>query len=714
MLVINNSMTDTLENLSATLELPEGLSLATMTDGEQAEIQRLPDIAGGGCESVHWYVRGDAAGRYSVSARLRGVVMPFEEEINDLFVCENQLQVWAGNALHLHYEFPDSTYYNDDYPITVTLENVSDITLYNLSHKIQIEQGMVYYYADGSTTEQIDPSQWYSSGVIPEFHPGDKLIMEMTVNIFFKSERIEQKLEELIDIVDGVEQLLNAYKAVKTCIEVVETTQKAISGAAKALDQIDFTLQNVDKKKLILGAELGKSISELWMACSTSGNKTFDEVLKTANAGVNVALDAITNDPEDWLRKTTYEDMLELLQQTNALRTQLTSDSADTGKFDVFDSLRTLISAIPIRFVLSDVFMTADENNTTSIPWSYSTTPGPIQYFGVTDLSKTLMSYVQYGIASVYEDQMPWYFQLIPGMDDPFQKDEAVKNLQTVENEIKQIKAKSATGDVSFTVWIEEGHGQDGFAQLLDGGATTDDFVLSCDHAEAVMENGVLSFTGDGLISVKPTGQNSGTLHIADSEGNHYIYELGVVPQHDCAPGGREVMVQPTSQYDGFAVRRCSMCGDIMEVELLSEADVCEAHAFGGWETELEATHAAGGIQHRTCTVCGLTDYRFTAQKSYTAEELPISCSAQTSASGTVTLTNRSGELLSAMLVLAVYDGSGRMINCTSAQTDTEDMETFDLTIDYGEDAQAAKIKAFLLDPVSMSPLREVWEKDVV
>ena len=156
------------------------------------------------------------------------------------------------------------------------------------------------------------------------------------------------------------------------------------------------------------------------------------------------------------------------------------------------------------------------------------------------------------------------------------------------------------------------------------------------------------------------------------------------------------------------------MCGDIMEVELLSEADVCEAHAFGGWETELEATHAAGGIQHRTCTVCGLTDYRFTAQKSYTAEELPISCSAQTSASGTVTLTNRSGELLSAMLVLAVYDGSGRMINCTSAQTDTEDMETFDLTIDYGEDAQAAKIKAFLLDPVSMSPLREVWEKDVV
>jgi hypothetical protein len=707
MLVVNNSMTDTLTGLAATLELPEtGLSLAEMTGTQQTLTQSIPDIAEGGSESVHWYVRGDTTGSYNVSARLQGTIMPFGEKIDDTFLCQNSLQVWAGSALHLNFEFPSSTYYDDDYPITVTLENVSDITLYNLSHKIQIEQGMIYYYDDGTTKQQIKTSQWYTSGVIQEFRPGDKLVMEMTVNIFFKSEIAEQKIEEMLSKLDGTEQLFKAYKAVQTGIKAAEALQKSVSGAVKALDGFDFSKSSA---KMKLYKELHTKILKLYTSYSTSGNKTFDSVLKTANAGVNVALDAISNDPEDWLKKTTYEDMAKLVQNVDSLTKNLNSNSGDTRKFDVYDSLRTLISAIPIRFVLSDVFMTEDEDNTTSIPWSYSVTEGHVQYFGVTSLSKTLMSYVQYGMASMWDEAVPWYLQLIPGVDNPFNKDEAVKYLQTVEDEVSMLKAKSATGDVTFKVWIEHNSGEKSVALLSDNYAV-DDFELSCDNDSAVVENGVLTFTGDGLISVKPTSLNGGTLHIEDSEGNSYIYELEVVSQHICTPGEQEIIVQPTSEYEGFAVRSCSVCGDLMEVEILSEDDLCAEHQFGDWELETEATHAAAGMQHRICAVCGAEEVSFTEKEPYKCEELPVSMEGQTATTGTVSLKNLSNETASMQFVLAAYDTNGKMIGVSTEQVEMSEQETMIQTVEWDEGQTVEKFVVFLLDPTMLSPLCEAQE----
>lgn len=104
MLIVNNSQTDTLENLTATLNLPKGLSLATMKEKQQTLSVALDKIPEGGSSSVHWYVRGDTAGSYQIEANLKGMVMPFEEEINDTFKAQNALQVWAGDALHLDFE----------------------------------------------------------------------------------------------------------------------------------------------------------------------------------------------------------------------------------------------------------------------------------------------------------------------------------------------------------------------------------------------------------------------------------------------------------------------------------------------------------------------------------------------------------------------------------------------------------------------------------
>jgi hypothetical protein len=100
----------------------------------------------------------------------------------------------------------------------------------------------------------------------------------------------------------------------------------------------------------------------------------------------------------------------------------------------------------------------------------------------------------------------------------------------------------------------------------MRGNTPSSDFVLSCDNETAKYENGVLTFTGDGMISVLPQSMEGGTLYIEDSEGNTYTYVIDVVEEHTCTAGEREVIIAPTSEYDGFAVKCCPICDDIMEI----------------------------------------------------------------------------------------------------------------------------------------------------
>ncbi len=609
MLVINNSMTDTLENLTATLNLPEGLSLAKMVGEQQNLSQTIDHIDKGESESVHWYVRGDTAGNYNLEARLQGTVMPFEEPIDDVFVAENQLQVWAGNALHLDFEFPNAAYYGEDYPITITLTNVSDITLYNVNHLVQIEQGMEIYYSDGTSKEKIEKSSWESIGV-KAFHPGDKIIMETSVNIFFESEMMEKQLEDLIGMVDGIEQLMNAFKAVQTAIDASDALLTCVSDCSNALDTFNFSSGgNMDKLQMF--QQLHGAISSLMSSYATSGNKAIDAAIGLANSGISASLDAIASDPDEWFNSHSIEDIEELFDNVTALEDSIINSSETSQKFDIFDSIRTAISAIPIRFSLKNVIMTEDENNTTSIPWSYSVSDASVQYFGVTNVSKYLTSLTQAALGQAYDESMPWYLQLIPGLDDPFNREAAIQYIQATENEIEQFKAKDATGEVTFKAWVERNDVET--ARLLTAASIseTNDFLLYCDNETATYENGVLTFTGDGMISVVPQTLTGGTLYVEDSEGNVYTYVIDVVEQHECAAGERQVIIPPTVDYDGFAVKCCETCGEIMEIIPLYSEDCCVEHDFGEWVTELEATCIEKGIQTKTCTSCGKVEYQF-------------------------------------------------------------------------------------------------------
>ena len=162
-----------------------------------------------------------------------------------------------------------------------------------------------------------------------------------------------------------------------------------------------------------------------------------DAALRLTNSGLKTTMNVITEDPEDWLNNHSVSDIKDLIKKVEALGK--TFSSAPSYKFDIYDSIRTAISAIPVRFVLQNVIMKEDENNTTSIPWSYSTTPGSIQYFGVSSVSRYLSSIASAFMGEIYESSMPWYLQLLPGLDDPFNYQDSVNYIHATENEISKI-----------------------------------------------------------------------------------------------------------------------------------------------------------------------------------------------------------------------------------------------------------------------------------
>ena len=616
MLIVNNSMTDTLEDLSATLNLPDGLSLAAMTGEQQTETQEVGNVPEGGSKSVHWYVRGDKEGSYKIEARLQGMVMPFEEEIDDLFVAENELQVLAGSAMNLHLEFPDAAYYGDDYPITVTLTNVSDRTLYNVSHLIQIEQGMEVYYSDGTSEKRVETTQFNGIHELREFNPGDKIVIKASVNIFFKSAAIEQRLESMIGFVDNMEHLVKSYKAVKTGFDLISGVSNCISNCSNALNDFIVSDSSVQDSKFKLFKELYTEISGLMTSYSSSGNGTIDAATTLANSGITKTFDAITNDPGEWLVKHSISDIYSLMKNVKRLTNSITKSKTASRKFNIFDSLRTAISAIPVSFMLTNVIVTEDENNTTSIPLSYSVTKAEAQYNGVSNYSKYITSLVQAAAGEIYDDTMPGIFRLIPGLDDPLNKDEAIRYIQATEDEITKFKAKAADGNVKFKVWVERKDVT--LASLL--GSDDDNFVIECDNDSASYENNILTFTGDANISVTPKSLTDGILHIEDSNGNAYVYDISVVEKHTCTAGSSEVVIPSTDEYDGFAVKCCETCGEVLEVQLLTAEDACTEHSFGEWTVESEPTCSESGIKSRICSVCGKVEEEFIPTVDHTCE----------------------------------------------------------------------------------------------
>ena len=209
LLVVNTSMTDQLLNCEATLDLPSGLSLADMTEGQQEAKVSLGTInTGGDSKTVDWYIRGDEKGDYNISAALTGN-FSLGDPFQYIFQTAEPLHVYAGSDMQLTVHLSDAAYYGEPYTMLFELENVSDHPIYNVKHQVKsVTQYQVKEYvwlgSDEETppdfSELDDPQKLGEDGIIEKdvFEPGEKLCVLVKTDVLWRSplERLKQNIKD--------------------------------------------------------------------------------------------------------------------------------------------------------------------------------------------------------------------------------------------------------------------------------------------------------------------------------------------------------------------------------------------------------------------------------------------------------------------------------------------------------------------------------------
>lgn len=201
LLVMNSSQTDQIVNATAEIKLPEGLSLAEMAGAQQSTNVAVDDgtIDCGEQASVSWYVRGDSEGDYTLEATLSGNLSTFMDPFSYTYKTSEPIHVYAGTDMKLTVRASDSTAYLEPYTMFFELENVSDHSIYNVTHRVQnVSQYEVTEYAwveNGTVVDSVEEWKQLASddlgpdGCITteEFKPGEKLVVMVTTTILWKS-----------------------------------------------------------------------------------------------------------------------------------------------------------------------------------------------------------------------------------------------------------------------------------------------------------------------------------------------------------------------------------------------------------------------------------------------------------------------------------------------------------------------------------------------
>ncbi|MBR0278254.1 MAG: PKD domain-containing protein, partial [Clostridia bacterium] len=198
LLVTNDSYLDTVENCVAELELPDGLSLASMLDRQQSSTITIGNIDVHSDGVAQWFVRGDAEGEYDISAKVSGDLVSgsITEPFIYRFRTSSPVKVYAGSALKMTVTANDYAVVNRYYPVVYRLENVSDKTLYNLSFAITgIREGKLLRIKKGNRAGELIQEETYSKDFedeltqsVEKLEPGEYIECQVNVVCWFKSE----------------------------------------------------------------------------------------------------------------------------------------------------------------------------------------------------------------------------------------------------------------------------------------------------------------------------------------------------------------------------------------------------------------------------------------------------------------------------------------------------------------------------------------------
>jgi hypothetical protein len=119
--------------------------------------------------------------------------------------------------------------------------------------------------------------------------------------------------------------------------------------------------------------------------------------------------------------------------------------------YNAFDSLRTMISTIPIKYVVDDVFVSTMDGSTTTIPYDIVLTSAESPYMGVDNWGKYIYNWM---ITAMGKISSPTYAQMFGAPKDVTGYDDAVAYVKQVENQIAAYNVHKASG-TTFHAWIE-------------------------------------------------------------------------------------------------------------------------------------------------------------------------------------------------------------------------------------------------------------------
>lgn len=117
-------------DIDASINLPEGLGLAALVQGEQTTTVELGTIPGGGTAGHSWIVRGDESGSYDLSATAQGQLALFGSPVEIEAIAQDPIRIWGVDALRFYVEADEAVASRSPYNMRLGLENVSDIDVY--------------------------------------------------------------------------------------------------------------------------------------------------------------------------------------------------------------------------------------------------------------------------------------------------------------------------------------------------------------------------------------------------------------------------------------------------------------------------------------------------------------------------------------------------------------------------------------------------------
>ncbi|NLT08224.1 MAG: InlB B-repeat-containing protein, partial [Ruminococcus sp.] len=207
-LIVMNTDNETLEDCSATLDVPEGL---TLCNSEQTQL--IGDLLPYDVKNIHWYLRGDIAGEYNISVLSEG--KNDGEIFSYPFYSENDIHVYAGDALKMTIETHGYSCFGSEYPICISMQNVSDKPIYQLQNKIK---NVVHGYYNYKHVNKNGTNQFIETKVplggsltktidVDELLPGESAVIEISITDMWKSP-LQKELDNSKLYVDAFSLLL--------------------------------------------------------------------------------------------------------------------------------------------------------------------------------------------------------------------------------------------------------------------------------------------------------------------------------------------------------------------------------------------------------------------------------------------------------------------------------------------------------------------------